>query len=84
MKSQSLGSSLSFQRLGLCTFTAEDPGSILGPGTKILWHSQKKKERENVFTFSNSAFYSDNMEKEMATDSSILAWETLWTEEPGG
>ena len=24
------------------------------------------------------------MEKEMATHSSILAWEILWTEEPGG
>ena len=24
------------------------------------------------------------LEKEMATDSSILAWEILWTEEPGG
>ena len=26
----------------------------------------------------------DPLEKEMATHSSILAWETLWTEEPGG
>ena len=24
------------------------------------------------------------LEKEMATHSSTLAWETLWTEEPGG
>ena len=24
------------------------------------------------------------MEREMATHSSILAWENLWTEEPGG
>ena len=24
------------------------------------------------------------LEKGMATDSSILAWETPWTEEPGG
>ena len=24
------------------------------------------------------------LEKEMATDSSILAWEIPWTEEPGG
>ena len=24
------------------------------------------------------------MEKEMATHASILAWEILWTEEPGG
>ena len=26
----------------------------------------------------------DPLEKEMATDSSILAWEILWTEKPGG
>ena len=26
----------------------------------------------------------DPMEKEMATHSSLLAWEMLWTEEPGG
>ena len=26
----------------------------------------------------------DSLEKEMATHSSILAWEISWTEEPGG
>ena len=26
----------------------------------------------------------DPLEKELATPSSILAWETPWTEEPGG
>ena len=26
----------------------------------------------------------DRLEKEMATHCSILAWETLWTEEPAG
>ena len=26
----------------------------------------------------------DSLEKEMATHSSILAWEVPWTEEPGG
>ena len=26
----------------------------------------------------------EDVEKEMATYSSILAWEILWTEEPGG
>ena len=26
----------------------------------------------------------DPQEKEMTTDSSILAWKILWTEEPGG
>ena len=28
--------------------------------------------------------WEDPLEKEMATDSSILAWETPWTEEPSG
>ena len=28
--------------------------------------------------------WEDLLEKEMATDSSILAWEIQWTEEPGG
>ena len=26
----------------------------------------------------------DSLEKEMATHSRIIAWEILWTEEPGG
>ena len=26
----------------------------------------------------------DSLEEEMATHSRILAWKTLWTEEPGG
>ena len=28
--------------------------------------------------------WEDRLEKEMATNSSILAWEIPWTEEPGG
>ena len=28
--------------------------------------------------------WEDPLEKEMASHSSILAWEILWTEEPGG
>ena len=28
--------------------------------------------------------WEDPLEEEMATHSSILAWEILWTEEPGG
>jgi len=28
--------------------------------------------------------WEDPLEKEMATHSGILAWETPWTEEPGG
>ena len=31
-----------------------------------------------------SLVWADPLEKEMATHSSILAWEIPWTEEPGG
>ena len=30
-----------------------------------------------------STLWEDPLEKEMATHSSVLAWEILWTEEPG-
>ena len=42
------GNSLVVQWLGLCTFTAEDPGSIPGRETKIPqaeWCGQKKKKK---------------------------------------
>ena len=32
----------------------------------------------------DSILQEDPLEKKMATHSSILAWEILWTEEPGG
>ena len=35
-------------------------------------------------TWVRSLGWEDALEKEMATHSSILAWEILWTEEPGG
>ena len=35
-------------------------------------------------TWVRSLGWEDPLEKEMATHSSILAWEILWTEEPGG
>ena len=34
-------------------------------------------------TWVRSLGQEDPLEKEMATHSSILAWEILWTEEPG-
>ena len=34
-------------------------------------------------TWVQSLGQEDPLEKEMATHSSILAWEILWTEEPG-
>ena len=41
----------------------------------------KSRTRPSDFTFT---FHFHALEKEMATHSSILAWEILWTEEPGG
>ena len=35
-------------------------------------------------TWVRSLGWEDPLEKEMATHPSILAWEILWTEEPGG
>ena len=35
-------------------------------------------------TWVRSLGQEDPLEKEMATYSSVLAWEILWTEEPGG
>ena len=35
-------------------------------------------------TLVQSLGWEDPLEKEMATHSSILAWEIPWTEEPGG
>ena len=35
-------------------------------------------------TWARSLGQEDTLEKEMATHSSILAWEIPWTEEPGG
>ena len=34
-------------------------------------------------TWVQSLGWEDSLEKEMATDSSILAWRIPWTEEPG-
>ena len=35
-------------------------------------------------TWIQSLAWEDPLEKEMATHSSVPAWEILWTEEPGG
>ena len=40
----------------------------------------KSQTQLSYFTFT---FYSHALEKEIATHSSILAWEILWTGEPG-
>ena len=40
--------------------------------------------QETQETWVQSLGQEDPLEKEMATHSSILAWKTPWTEEPGG
>ena len=40
--------------------------------------------QETQETQAQSLVQEDSLEKEMATHSSILAWEIPWTEEPGG
>ena len=55
------------------------------------WLNGKKKKKKNCLpmqetqeTQVQSLAREDPLEKEMATHSSILAWEIPWTEEPGG
>ena len=53
MKKLSARNSLSVQWLGFCTFTAKDPGSIPGRGTKIpkaAQSGQKKPPKTNKQT----------------------------------
>ena len=40
--------------------------------------------QEQQETWVQSLGWGDPLEKEMATYSSILAWEVPWTEQPGG
>ena len=48
---------------------------------QTIVHRDTKSQTLSDFTFTFS-FHA--LEKEMATHSSVLAWEILWTEEPGG
>ena len=56
-----------------------DRGFSDGPVVKHLPAIQETQETEV-----QSLDWEDPLEKEMATHSSILAWKTPWTEEPGG
>ena len=49
------------------------------PGDSVV-----KNLRSNEKTWIRPLGGEDPLEKEMTTHSSILAWETPWTEEPGG
>ena len=46
--------------------------------------SALKNPLANAGDLVQSLCWEDPLEKEMATHSSILAWEIPWTEEPGG
>ena len=52
------------------------------------WHSGKEPtcqcRRHKKESQVSSLVWEDPLEEEMATCSSILAWKTPWTEEPGG
>ena len=55
---------------------------------KMLWHSLGSQIVKSLpavqETKVQSLDWEDPLEKEIATHSSILAWEIPWTEEPGG
>ena len=53
--------------------------SLCFPGGSVVKNLPAKQE-----TWIQSLRWEDNLEKEMATHSSIFAWEIPWTEEPGG
>ena len=54
---------------------------MLGPP---WWLSGKESAYQLHKTWVQSLGWEDLLEKEMATYSSIRAWEIPWTEEPGG
>ena len=54
----------------------------MGPG--LLWWLTGKESACNAETRDQSLGQEGSPEKEMTTHSSVLAWEILWTEEPGG
>ena len=45
--------------------------------------SQKIRDTKGTFHAKMDTIKDRNVEKEMATNSSILAWKSPWTEEPG-
>ena len=79
-----LGNSLTVQCLGLYASTTGVPGLIPGQGTKdfpggsMVKNLPAKQEMQ-----AQSLDWEDPLEKELATHSSILAWEIPRTEEPG-
>ena len=56
---------------------------ILGSWTSLVAQSVKNLPAIQE-TEAQSLGWKDPLKKEIATNSSILAWEIPWTEEPGG
>ena len=56
------------------------------PGDKkwLSWLRVVKNPPANAGDVGSILGHEDPLEKEMATHFSVLAWEILWTEEPGG
>ena len=52
------------------------------PGGSVVKNQPVKQEMQKMLV--QSLGRKDPLEKEMATHSSILAWEIPWSEEPGG
>ena len=50
----------------------------------LRWFKKKKKSTCNAGDLGSLPSWEDTLEEDMATHSNILAWETAWTEEPGG
>ena len=63
----------------ICISLIISEGFPRGPVVKNLPAMQEILE-----TRDQSLGWEDPLEEEMATHSSILAWEIAWTEEPGG
>ena len=51
---------------------------------ELPWWLSGKESACNAEDQGSILGWEDPLEKEMATDSSILAWRIPWTEEPGG
>ena len=54
-----------------------------GASSMVQWVNNSPAMQETQETLFQSLGWKDPLEKEMATHSSILAWEIPWTEEPG-
>ena len=66
----------------------QSPGEGIGYPLQYSWASLVSQTAKNPLamqeTWIRSLDWEDPLEKGMATHSSILAWRTQWTKEPGG